>query len=519
MKDKIKIIFIPTVLTLVGLIMVYTFLNWILFIKLELFGLKEIFTNFAIPIILTGLAAWIPLRQKLKILDLEVTRGNWRDFYSFILWVALTVPLIIAQEYITTASGQLTELNSIDEIGKSEQTKFYTVKTFYVDKKRVGVHPAFEVSGKHNEHFNMRIYLAIPILEKETDTTKWECSAWLGIEYHEKISNRLESSQKEKRYKLFAAQTQKDFERKDVSKFVYLNRIGNSDKKEGWIEAVEKNEFVNGDHTILEPINEPFESRNGKKLEWIFGSSFIGLSVWMLMLLIPKMDEAHLSRIKEGKPDKEAQEDMRDFIEFLKPKKGFLITPILIYLNLGIFILMTVSGFGFISFKGFDLLNLGANYGPLVREGEWWRLLTSMFLHGGFMHVLTNLAGLLFVGIFLEPILDWTKFLITYLITGIIASLASIWWYDATVSVGASGAIFGLYGLFIVFMLTKVFPVEFGKAFLLSAFVFVGYNLLLGLVGGIDNAAHIGGLLSGFLVGLILYPAAKKFANEKGINK
>ena len=59
-------------------------------------------------------------------------------------------------------------------------------------------------------------------------------------------------------------------------------------------------------------------------------------------------------------------------------------------------------------------------------------------------------------------------------------------------------------------MLTKIFPAEFGKAFLLSTLIFVGYNLLMGLVGGIDNAAHIGGLLSGFVVGLILYPTIKK---------
>lgn len=233
------------------------------------------------------------------------------------------------------------------------------------------------------------------------------------------------------------------------------------------------------------------------------------------MLLIPKTNENHLKRIKEGKPDKEAQEEIKDFIEFLKPRDGYYVTPILIYSNLGIYILMTVLGLGFISFKGQDLLNWGANYGPLTKDGDWWRLLTSTFLHGGLMHVLANMYGLLFVGIFLEPILGKSKFLLTYLLTGLLASIASIWWYDATISVGASGAIFGLYGLFLAFMLTKVFPKEFGKAFLLSTVIFVGYNLLMGLVGGIDNAAHVGGLLSGFVVGVMLYPTIKnKVVNE-----
>jgi membrane associated rhomboid family serine protease len=157
-----------------------------------------------------------------------------------------------------------------------------------------------------------------------------------------------------------------------------------------------------------------------------------------------------------------------------------------------------------VSFKGSDLLNWGANFRPLTTDGQWWRLLTSTFLHGGLMHILANMYGLIFVGIFLEPLLGAKKYAFVYLLTGILASVASIWWYDATVSVGASGAIFGLYGFFLASLLLKVFPPDFGKAFLASTLVFVVFNLLMGFTGGIDNAAHIGGLLSGFILGLIM---------------
>ena len=132
------------------------------------------------------------------------------------------------------------------------------------------------------------------------------------------------------------------------------------------------------------------------------------------------------------------------------------------------------------------------------------------------MHVLANMYGLLFVGIFLEPLLGKIKFLLIYLVTGLLASIASIWWYEATVSVGASGAIFGLYGLFLAFMLKKVFPADFQKAFLVSTAIFIGYNLIMGFAGGIDNAAHIGGLLSGFIIGLLVYQAIKKEAISEG---
>lgn len=510
MKDKLKIIFIPTVLSLLALSIVYTFLHWILFIKLNLFGLKEIVTNFGIPLALTGLTTLFILRPRLKILDVETEKGSWRDFYSFIVWVSLTVPLIIAQEYIVTASGQLTELNSVAELSKKEQTKFYSVKNYYIDKKRIGIHSAFDASGKYNENFNMHIYVALPIRESEADTLKPECGVWLGMEYKKQISNSLDDAEKEKLYNEFARQSQIEFDTADVSKFTYLDRIENSDKKEGLTEAVKESKRGQGENVILIAVHEPFEARNGKKLEWVAGSSLIGLTVWLLMLLIPKMNEDELNRIKEGQPDREAQEDMKDFIEMVKPKEGYFVTPILVYTNLAIYILMVVSGLGFISFKGEDLLQWGANYGLLTKGGDWWRLLTNTFLHGGFIHVLANMYGLLFVGTFLEPILGKTKLLTAYLLCGILASVASIWWYDATVSVGASGAIFGLYGLFLAFMLTKVFPKEFSNAFLFSTLVFIAYNLLMGLVGGIDNAAHVGGLLSGFVVGMILRPTINK---------
>lgn len=519
MNNKINLLFRPFILIFLGLIIGYSFLHWIIFLELELFQLKEIYTNFGIPFVLTGLVAWFVLRPRFKILNLEAKRGNWRDFYSFILWIALTVPVIIAQEYIVSATGKLTELNSINEINKFEKTKYYSVKNYYIDKNAIGVNPAFDVSGKHNENFNMHIYVALPIFEKVIDTSNVEPAAWLGTEYRKTISNRLEPNEKEHKFQEFMNESQKDFDRKNVSEFVYLDRLRHSDKREGFIEAIKKNPIYKPNEIVLEAVNEPFEARNGNKFAWIFGSSIISSIIWLIMILIPKIDEQHLHRIKEGEPDKEAQEELKDFIDFLKPKEGYFITPIIIYANIGIYLLMTVMGLGFLSFKGQDLLQWGANFGPLTKGGEWWRLITNTFLHGGIMHLLANMYGLLFVGIFLEPLLGRTKYLIAYIFTGILASAASIWWYDATVSVGASGAIFGLYGIFLALLLTKVFPADFAKSFLISTSIFIAFNLLMGLAGGIDNAAHIGGLLSGFIVGLIFYSIIKKDTDNVSIEE
>jgi rhomboid protease GluP len=192
------------------------------------------------------------------------------------------------------------------------------------------------------------------------------------------------------------------------------------------------------------------------------------------------------------------------------PRKGYLITPIIIDINIIVFIVMMCSGLGFTNFNGGDLLNWGGIYRPLVLQGEYWRLLTGVFLHGGVMHLLFNMFGLLVVSIFLEPLLGSLKYFIGYVFTGIVASISSILWHPNTVSVGASGAIFGMYGLFLALIATNLFPRNLKTTFLISTIAFVGYNMYNGFAEGIDHAAHIGGLISGLGLGYIYFLTARR---------
>lgn len=512
MKDKFKFLIKPYLVVFFGLLFGYTLLHWILFIKLDLFNLKEIITNFGIPIGLTLISAWIFLRPTLKALNLEAKNGDLVDLYTFILWIIMTVPLVIAQEYIVSATGTLTEVNSINDINENKLSKYYTLNDYYIDKQRIGMYTAFNVSGKHNEDFCMHIYIAMPIFEKPADTIISKPRAWLGITFDETISNRMDNIQKDEQYRIFAGMSQSKFNYLDVSKFKYLDRISNSDKKEGLLNAIKSNQVYEPSDIVFVSNDEPFEKRNGAKLEWLIGTTAVGSLIWLIMLMIPSFNESQLKRIKSGKPDKKAQKEREETLKFFLPREGFFITPIIIYINVLVFIAMVLAGAGFLTFNGEYLFKWGGNFGPTTTDGEWWRLLTNIFLHGGLMHLLLNMYGLLFVGIFLEPIMGKSKYLLAYLFTGILASTASIMWHEATLSIGASGAIFGLYGIFLALMLTKIYPAQFSKIFLLSTLIYIIINIVLGFTGGIDNAAHIGGLLSGFIVGLFLTPALK---NEK----
>ncbi len=186
--------------------------------------------------------------------------------------------------------------------------------------------------------------------------------------------------------------------------------------------------------------------------------------------------------------------------------KSYLVTPLIVYANALVFILMALAGISPISPTAQSLYEWGGNFRASVAGGQWWRLITYIFLHGGFMHLFMNTFALLYIGMFLEPLLGRFRFAAAYLLTGVCAGLLSITIHTNSVGVGASGAIFGMYGVFLSMLTTSHINKTLRKTMLRSLLFFIVLNLLYGLQGNTDNAAHIGGLLSGIAIGYIYYP-------------
>jgi rhomboid protease GluP len=210
------------------------------------------------------------------------------------------------------------------------------------------------------------------------------------------------------------------------------------------------------------------------------------------------------------KPPPTTQEKLHNFFSILIPRKNFFITPLLVDINFVVFILMVISGVGFLNPDTESLVNWGANFRPSTLDGQWWRLVTNFFIHIGFIHLLFNMYALLYIGIILEPFLGALRFATAYMLCGILASLNSLYWHDLTISAGASGAIFGMYGIFLALLTTNMIEKTKRKALLISIAIFVFYNLANGLKGGIDNSAHLGGLISGIIAGYVFYPGLRK---------
>jgi rhomboid protease GluP len=179
---------------------------------------------------------------------------------------------------------------------------------------------------------------------------------------------------------------------------------------------------------------------------------------------------------------------------------------ILVYLGCAAESLVTHTGSP-ASFKGLMLLQWGANFGPLTLDHQFWRIFTCMFLHFNIIHIAGNMWCLWEFGRIAERVFGRWLFVALYVLTGLAASVGSLAIHPMAISVGASGAIFGVVGTLVFPFYRKrvVVPSPVMKEMMRSLATFIIINLLIGsAVTIIDNAAHVGGLIGGLILGAVV---------------
>lgn len=193
------------------------------------------------------------------------------------------------------------------------------------------------------------------------------------------------------------------------------------------------------------------------------------------------------------------------------------LTYLFIGINLGMFALMWLAGgMSVTGANHFALVGFGAKENSLIEQGQYWRLVTSIFLHIGFLHLFFNNYALWIIGQEIEKLYGAARFAALYMMTGIVGSVASYYFYPDATSAGASGAIFGLFGALATFAFRgrSDIPDFIRKSILRRVFPLIAINLILSFsIKEIDKAAHIGGLVAGVaLAVLIPYQRAEEKA-------
>lgn len=185
----------------------------------------------------------------------------------------------------------------------------------------------------------------------------------------------------------------------------------------------------------------------------------------------------------------------------------FIVTPTLVAMNVAYFLAMISFGVSVSQPTASDVLPFGANFGALTVNGQWWRLLSSTFIHYGVLHLGFNMWCLWSLGNIAERLFGKGRFLLLYILSGLGGSAASLLWHPYIVSAGASGAVFGIAGALAAFLyLARIhLPERAAGDLLKSILIFIGFNLVFGFtMEGIDNAGHLGGLVIGALLGASL---------------
>lgn len=512
MIERLRKLYIPFLILSVGYLVGYTFLNWLIIYNLHLIEPKEDLVNIWIPMGLSGLLVLLFMRSRIKALKIG---EKAREFLGFIFWLLLTAPVIFGQFYVETKSGKLTVLNNPSEIEAFKESKYYSINEHADLKQYGGLWTTRASANKHGTEIRITCHFACPVIDKSVENPNMirEFNTWLGVTFSETFGNHaFDKDGQGELINVFIQESIKKYENYSFNTS-YLVKVPNSDEKDAFLEAVNRTKlpYNSSKLKILKAEKGTYESRTRKSHPWMIGTLLGGNLLWLLMVILVKPNTAAFKKIGNEKARKKELSEYKDFLKLFVPNKEFWAIPIIIDLNILVFLLMLISGVSIIQPQGNDLIAWGGNLRSLTTNGQWWRLLTSVFVHGGLMHIGYNLLSLFLIGVFLESYVGSKRFMIIYLICGIVASGVSLYWHENTISVGASGAIFGMFGLVLALMLINFID----KGLLKFVLIFIGINLLVGLSGMIDMAAHLGGLITGFLIGLVYFPI-EKYLKETG---
>ena len=212
--------------------------------------------------------------------------------------------------------------------------------------------------------------------------------------------------------------------------------------------------------------------------------------------------------VRATKEARSLQSDIRQFESRMMHASRAIVTPVIVLACAAVFLAMLAGGVSWNDPKLEQLLRWGADSGKeVIIDHQYWRLLTSMFIHIGLWHLLMNMFCLATAGPLVERLFGHLGFAALYFLSGLGGSIASVWWQPALAGAGASGAIFGIFGGLLGFLAIRHREVPFAilKPIRAGAIGFVAFNTFFSaIIPGISMSAHMGGLVTGFICGLLM---------------
>jgi rhomboid protease GluP len=265
------------------IVIIYSFINWYFFISQPIAYISLTYSNYWIPFVLPILGLFVFFYQKLYRLNYPFST---LFLYSFIAAVGVIPAMIIAQFYLSSATGDIQTLDNIKNYSQYDNYKNLVLKNYEINKSFAGFFAKETYSDRGS--YDVNIYIACPILVNKSDTLNNPYNVWLIKNYYKNFATIYGDLQI--REETFWAESVADFENFKINNFLYLRKMPYDENNANFLEAVAHSSKspLTSTPIFFEAVNEPYEDRNGNKLIWLFFSFTLGQLWfnWLWRLLI-----------------------------------------------------------------------------------------------------------------------------------------------------------------------------------------------------------------------------------------
>ncbi|MCG3809768.1 rhomboid family intramembrane serine protease [Psychrobacter sp. Ps4] len=471
-KLKLKQVFLPYLSLSILTILLFGALRWLLDIYLDILPLKEGYWDFGIPFLLSVLVVSIWMWPRYELLTLKWVKRSSSGYFFITMVLALVIPLVLSQNYLSKAAYEVIEVNSLNDIRHYPKQKYFRVNDFEPLKlESVSYIETQVISGRNfDSTLHIDYYIATPFIAAE--------NIWLGSSYHTKYDNRADQSIKDSQYSAFINDSRHKYAAKDLSNISYFKKLKSSNSRNAYLHTISTaNRQSNLPPLILKPETGLLADSLDRDFVWGFGSFFIGMVLCLLLVLAAEFDsqekkgtQKHIQKrkhIQKQKPVKKrapVSDVSKSLVVWFRSNKERPATLVLILTCIGTFILTVFMGMDIIDPLSRQVNIVGGLTMDAMQAGKYWRVVTSLFVHAGIMHLVMSLGMLFATGYILEKVLGPIRFTMAFFICGIFSNVLGVLYFDMDMA-GVWGATFGLFGIAIPLVAFKIFNKKYRELF------------------------------------------------------
>lgn len=437
-------------------ILLLSAVRWLLDIYLDILPLRAGYWDFGIPFVLSILVVSIGMWPRYESLTLKWVKASSSGYFFIVMFLALIIPLIISQNYMSKAAYDVIEVDSLNEIREYPKQKYFRVNDFellqsdnvsYIETKVVG--------GRYFESdLKVYYYIATPFTAAD--------NIWLGSYYYTSYDNRADEGVKNDYYNAFINRSLNQYMSQNTASISYFKKLKSLHDRSGYVQAIANiDKQSNLPPMVLIPESGVFADGLKRDVVRGFGSFFVGLILCLLLILaadidnkIPKRSQKIVKRRSQKRdPVRNVTNDM---IAVFRHNRKRPATAVLMLTCIGAFILTVFMGMDIMVPLSRQIDKAGGLTTSALQAGEYWRVFTSLFVHEGILHLAMSLGMLYAVGYMLEAILGSIRFIVAFFICGIFANILGASYLNINMA-GTLSAIFGLFGIVITLIIYKVF--------------------------------------------------------------